>query len=77
MLLQTVLTGKARRAYATLPTENCTDYEFVKAAILESFELVPEAYRQSLERRERKKANLMWNFCRTRRMRLRNGVTLR
>ena len=46
MLLQTVLTGKAQRAYATLPTENCADYDLVKAAVLKSFELVPEAYRQ-------------------------------
>ena len=43
MLLQTVLTGKAQRAYATLPTENCADYDLVKAAVLKSFELVPEA----------------------------------
>ena len=46
MLLQTVLTGKAQRAYATLPTESCADYDLVKAAVLKSFELVPEAYRQ-------------------------------
>ena len=45
MLLQTVLTGKAQRACATLPTENCADYELVKTAVLKSFELVPEAYR--------------------------------
>ena len=46
MLLQTVLTGKAQRAYATLPTENCAHYDLVKAVVLKSFELVPEAYRQ-------------------------------
>ena len=45
MLLQTVQTGKAQRAYATLPTENCADYELVEAAVLKSFELVPEAYK--------------------------------
>ena len=56
MLLQTVLTKKAQWAYATLPTENCADYEFVKAAILKSFELVPEAYRQRF-RTQRKKEN--------------------
>ena len=56
MLLQTVLTGKAQRAYATLPTENCADYELVKAAILKSFELIPEAYRQRF-RMQRKKEN--------------------
>ena len=57
MLLQTVLTGKAQRAYATLPTENCADYDLVKAAVLKSFELVPEAYRQKF-RTQRKTENL-------------------
>ena len=56
MLLQTVLTGKAQRAYATLPTENCADYNLVKAAVLKSFELVLEAYRQRF-RTQRKKEN--------------------
>ena len=56
MLLQTVLTGKAQRAYATLPTENCADYNLVKAAVLKSFELVPEAYRQKF-RTQRKTEN--------------------
>ena len=56
MLLQTVLTGKAQRAYATLPTENCADYDLVKAAVLKSFELVPEAYRQKF-RTQRKIEN--------------------
>ena len=56
MLLQTVLTGKAQRAYATLPTENCADYDLVKAAVLKSFELVPEAYKQKF-RTQRKTEN--------------------
>ena len=56
MLLQTVLTGKAQRAYATLPTESCADYNLVKAAVLKSFELVPEAYRQKF-RTQRKTEN--------------------
>ena len=56
MLLQTVQTGKAQRAYATLPTENCADYDLVKAAVLKSFELVPEAYRQKF-RTQRKTEN--------------------
>ena len=56
MLLQTVLTGKAQRAYATLPTENSADYDLVKAAVLKSFKLVPEAYRQKF-RTQRKTEN--------------------
>ena len=77
ILLQTVLTGKAQRAYATLPTENCADYDLVKAAVLKSFELVPEAYRQRFRTQRRKKTSLMWNFCEKRRTRWRSGVTLR
>ena len=57
MLLQTVLTGKAQRAYATLPTKNCADYDLVKAAVLKSFELVPEAYRQKFRTQKKKKEN--------------------
>ena len=56
MLLQTVLTEKAQRAYATLPKENCANYDLVKTAILKSLELVPEAYRQRF-RTQRKKEN--------------------
>ena len=39
-----------------LPTENCADYDLVKAAVLKSFELVPEAYRQKF-RTQRKTEN--------------------
>ena len=46
MLLQTVLTGKAQRVYATLSPEECSEYEAVKMAVLKNFELVPEAYQQ-------------------------------
>ena len=53
MLLQTVLTGKAQRVYATLSPEECSLYEAVKMAVLKNFELVPEAYRQKF--RDKKK----------------------
>ena len=53
MLLQTVLNGKAQRVYATLSPEECSEYEAVKMAVLKSFELVPEAYRQKF--RDKKK----------------------
>ena len=47
---------KSTESYATLPTESCTDYDLVKAAVLKSFELVPEAYRQKF-RTQRKTEN--------------------
>ncbi|XP_072886310.1 uncharacterized protein [Hemitrygon akajei] len=48
VLLQSVLKGKAQRAYAALAVEEgeAENYAKVKEAILQSYELVPEAYRQ-------------------------------
>ncbi|XP_072899713.1 uncharacterized protein [Hemitrygon akajei] len=47
-LLQSVLKGKAQRAYAALSMEEeeVENYEKVKEGILRTYELVPEAYRQ-------------------------------
>lgn len=45
-LIQSTLTGKARRAFTALSAEERADYERVKQAILSSYELIPEAYRQ-------------------------------
>ena len=45
-MLQCVLTGKAQEVYAALSEEVSLDYEQVKAAILHTYELVPEAYHQ-------------------------------
>ena len=56
MLLQTALTGKAQKAYTTLSAEDCKNYDTVKKTILQSFELVPEAYRQKF-RNQRKSEN--------------------
>ena len=64
MLLQTVLTGKAQRAYATLPTESCADYDLVKAAVLKSFELVPEAYRQKFRTQRKTESQSYVEFLR-------------
>ena len=46
MLLQNVITGKAREIYTQLSLEQSSDYDFVKSALLKGYELVPEAYRQ-------------------------------
>ena len=45
-MLQTVLTGKAQKAYASLSNEDAKDYGIVKQTILRAYELIPEAYRQ-------------------------------
>ena len=46
LLLQSVLTGKARAIYTQLSVGQSSSYETVKDCILKSYELVPEAYRQ-------------------------------
>lgn len=44
--LQCVLTGKAQEAYSALTVGESKIYVTVKAAVLRSYELAPEAYRQ-------------------------------
>ena len=46
LLLQSVIKGKAQEAFTALSIEDSADYQKVKIAILRSYELVPEAYRQ-------------------------------
>ena len=46
LLLQIVLTGKAQATYSALTMQQSSDYLTVKTAILNAYELVPEAYRQ-------------------------------
>ena len=46
LLFQSVLVGKAQEIYGSLSVEQSSNYEHVKEAILKTYELVPEAYRQ-------------------------------
>ena len=50
LLLQSVLTGKARDVYTQLLMGQSSSYETVKKIILKSYELVPEAYRQQFRK---------------------------
>uniref|UniRef100_A0AAY4C0D5 SCAN box domain-containing protein n=1 Tax=Denticeps clupeoides TaxID=299321 RepID=A0AAY4C0D5_9TELE len=50
LLLQCVLSGKAQEVYSALTVEQSSDYSTVKTAILNAYELVPEAYRQKFRR---------------------------
>ena len=45
-LIQQVVTGKAQSVVSALSDEQSFDYWLVKETILQSFELIPEAYRQ-------------------------------
>ncbi|XP_064631678.1 uncharacterized protein LOC135489969 [Lineus longissimus] len=44
--LAAVITGKAREAYALMPTDTISDYDKVKLAILKKYQLGYEAYRE-------------------------------
>lgn len=46
MLLQNVITRKAREIYIQLSVQQASDYDSVKQLILKGYELVPQAYRQ-------------------------------
>uniref|UniRef100_A0AAY4DAZ5 SCAN box domain-containing protein n=1 Tax=Denticeps clupeoides TaxID=299321 RepID=A0AAY4DAZ5_9TELE len=48
--LQCVLSGKAQEVYSALTVEQSSDYSTVKTAILNAYELVPEAYNQKFSR---------------------------
>ncbi|XP_072181899.1 uncharacterized protein [Diadema setosum] len=53
LLVQQVLTGKAQVVFSSLSCEHAFDYEKMKDAILQSYEQVPEAYRQQFRNMRR------------------------
>ncbi|XP_072180990.1 uncharacterized protein [Diadema setosum] len=53
LLVQQVLTGKAQAVFSSLSCEHAFDYEKMKDAILQSYEQVPEAYRQQFRNMRR------------------------
>ena len=50
VLLQSVLTGKAREVYSALSMEQSAQYDRVKQVVLKAYELVPETYRQNFRK---------------------------
>ena len=65
MLLQSVLIGKARSAYTQLSIDQSADYKIVKNLILQSYELIPEAYRQKFRKWEKPNDLTYVEFSRT------------
>ncbi len=64
LLLQSVLAGKAQEVYASMSVEQSSDYQFVKKAILQAYELVPEAYRQKFRSLRKKDDETYVEFAR-------------
>ena len=52
-LLQCVLSGRIQEAISSLTAGHSSVYRKVKVAVLKAYELVPKAYRQRIETRER------------------------
>ncbi|KAJ8050516.1 hypothetical protein HOLleu_03747 [Holothuria leucospilota] len=50
ILIQNNFKGKAQEVYSALSIEDSMDYDKVKKAILQAYELVPEAYRQKFRK---------------------------
>ncbi|XP_069184055.1 trichohyalin-like [Procambarus clarkii] len=48
VLVQSRLTGEAREAYNMLDLEECTVYDMIKKAVVQSYRLTPEVYRKRL-----------------------------
>ena len=47
--------GKAQEIYASLEITDCADYSLAKAAILRSYEMVSETYREKFRSYQKKK----------------------
>jgi len=63
ILLQSVVKGKAQQAYSALSVENSGNYDLVKEAILQAYELCPEAYRQKFRNLKRSDAQTFSDFA--------------
>ena len=63
-LLQSKLTGKARDAYSALTIEEANQYDRVKEAVLQAYELVPEAYRQQFRKSRKDESQSHIEFAR-------------
>lgn len=48
MLLLTALKGKSHEAYTVVSVTDCAEYGILRSAVLKSYELAPEEYRQKL-----------------------------
>ena len=64
LLIQQVISGKAQSVVSALSYEQSFDYVTMKDAILQSFEMIPEAYRQKFRNLERELGESCVEFIR-------------
>ena len=67
-LLQTKLVGRAQEVFTSLPDEASADFRMVKTAIIQSYELVPEAYRQKFRFMKKEEKITFIEFARDKNM---------
>lgn len=63
LLLQRILTGKAREVFSALAIEQAKQYEELKATILHAYELVQEAYHQRFRNARKSRAADIYEIC--------------
>ncbi|XP_047222493.1 uncharacterized protein LOC124868900 [Girardinichthys multiradiatus] len=64
LLLQCKFSGKAHEVLAALPLKDSLDYDLVKIAVLQAYELVPEAYRQRFRQQKNTSGQTHFEFAR-------------
>src|SRR6218665_649877 len=62
-LIHTKLTGKASKVFSALSTEQCRDYDIVKAALLTAYSRIPEFYRKKFRNLTRGHLETFSNFA--------------
>ena len=65
MLLQCIVSAKAREIYTQLSREQRSDYDKIEEFILKAYELVPEAYGQKFRNCRKEKDQTHVEFART------------
>src|SRR6218665_1738027 len=62
-LIHTKLTGKVSKVFSALSTEQCKNYDVVKAALLTAYSLIPEFYRKKFRTLTRGHLETFSNFA--------------
>ena len=74
LLVQSVFIGKAQQIYSVLSIEESSDYDVVKKAVFNVYELVPEVYRKKFRSFKNKKVKHMLNLQEKKKIYLIDGV---
>lgn len=62
LLMHCVLTGKSQEVFSALSKADSENYETVKQAVLQTYQLVPEAYRQKFRTSQKQQSQTYVEF---------------